>query len=52
MFFFFKYYFSFDLWVEVDVSDDNDETRIQVSDDCNRNCERIQVCKFCNRDCF
>ena len=50
--FFFEYYFFFDLWVEVDVSDDNDGTRIQVLDDHNGNCRRIQVCKFCNGNCF
>ena len=52
MFSFLNIIFSFDLWVEVDVSDDNDGTRIQVLDDHNRNCRRIQVCKFCNRDYF
>jgi len=38
MFSFSNIIFSFDLWVEVDVSDDNDETRIQVLDDRNGNC--------------
>jgi len=34
------------------VSDDNDEARIQVLDDCKGSCREVQVPKLCNRDCL
>jgi len=34
------------------VSDDNDEARIQILDDCKGNCREVQVPKLYNGDCL
>jgi len=34
------------------VSDDNDEARIQVLNNCKGNCGEVQVPKLCNGDCL